>query len=409
MNKNNLIIGVGMSIAALGGIWFVAHKFLEFSDLAVALAVVLTNLVWVVRGSYAQLNTSSKLQSSNATVSIDPEMDNLIQELENLFFEFRAKLDSQIGLASSELGQVQTILTDAIGKLVISFTGLEQTTRYQHELAQNLINKSGVGECVDQADQISFPKFLENTSSTLDTFVKYVVNGSKQSMGLIDRMDDISCHIDSILKILQQLENIAKQTNLLALNAAIEAARAGEAGRGFAVVADEVRNLSHHSNKFSSEIRNVMDGVTESLKTANGAISEISSVDMNFALEAQGNVQGMVGDIENLNSELQWNANELALTTQKVEQDVHVAVTSLQFQDMSNQLLEHSKRRLDGMKAMTDQLAKAFKTEPITTMSHERRIELLRLAVIEVHEILKTVEHNPVMQNQLETGDIELF
>ena len=109
------------------------------------------------------------------------------------------------------------------------------------------------------ADSVrQFDEFVANTSQVMAQVVDNVVANSKLGMELVEMTDDIAKHTKKVQSILSEIGAIAKQTNLLALNAAIEAARAGEAGRGFAVVADEVRDLSARTTQFSQQINALM-------------------------------------------------------------------------------------------------------------------------------------------------------
>ena len=118
-------------------------------------------------------------------------------------------------------------------------------------------------------------------------------------------MDELGSKADGIGKIIDVINDIADQTNLLALNAAIEAARAGEAGRGFAVVADEVRKLAEKTMEATREVSNVINGIQkgtyeniQSVELAASAVSEANSMALK-AGESLNDIVHLVDDVAN--------------------------------------------------------------------------------------------------------------
>ena len=387
--------------------------------------VFATNLMWLHLLAMALLAIGWFLSSVAGCVRARHEQrqDTDLEELNRLTYEFQILLeefaghfDTQIEGLRTELAQVQQILRDAVQKLTASFKEMEARIRHQEALVVPILARHDAHE--ESADKaVSVTEFVRQTGHTMSHYVESIVSISLYSVKIAERVDDVNRTVSAILTDVEGVENIAKQTNLLALNAAIEAARAGAAGRGFAVVADEVRKLSHHSTEFGAQIRTHVGQVRSALEGAMEASAQLSSHDMNFALQSKANITSMMKELEDFDQEVQENVAHISRISADVRTSVNHAVTALQFEDLTSQLIEHLRKRVNGLGELLagiraiDLSKEGAGAEDAEThaSAYHGRIERLRTAIAKTGDLLAKTTHIAVSQQQMQAGDIELF
>jgi methyl-accepting chemotaxis protein len=323
------------------------------------------------------------------------------QEIQHLTGELCAESRQHCATSAEELNRVKELLNEAIGQLLTSFSSMNAHVQAQRDSVLSIVSAMSGG---DEEHQVDFGEFVQETSRTMASFVDNTVATSRIAMSLVETMDTINQQVDAVVNILGEIEAISKQTNLLALNAAIEAARAGEAGRGFAVVADEVRNLSLRTNQFSNEIRNHMEGVHQSLQSADASIQQVASMDMNFALQSKQNVQDTMLKLEAINTRTEGAIRKIDEHAEQVAQEVNAAVRALQFQDMTSQLIDHTLSRVKTMRGIITSIHEAMRDAEDPNAG----LAAARSRLRESAEVARK-RSNPVGQESMQSGDIELF
>jgi methyl-accepting chemotaxis protein len=338
------------------------------------------------------------------------EQRALIEEFRNLLREIATHFQIQYDSARGELSRVQSLLREAIESLTTSFQGVYAQTEEQRKMAVDV-----TAGATEDGTAIKFDEFVRDTSDVMQRVVDSVIGNSKLGMELVELTDNIAQHAKDVQSILSEIGSIAKQTNLLALNAAIEAARAGEAGRGFAVVADEVRDLSGRTTQFSQQINNLMQSMQISVKETESAIQTMASQDMTFALESKQQIENIIHTLEQQNTARIAAIGNLGGSAANVEMLVGQAITALQFQDMVSQLLAHIGRRIDALDGVLQQfmeLGTTLETEAASADT-DAALASLRAEQASIVAALKDIEaqtvNNPVDQKAMTEGDIELF
>jgi len=369
-------------------------------------------LLAVGAGWLAMTLIAARHQAEQAAQLKDARMDEgkLLDEFHVLLEECSRQFSGQMNIMRGELGQVQGLLGEAIGNLTGSFTNMHENTQRQRDVTVAVT--SGVD---DGKSRRQFDDFVKDTAQVMQRVVDSIVNNSKLGVELIELTDNIVARTRDVQSILSEIGAIAKQTNLLALNAAIEAARAGEAGRGFAVVADEVRDLSGRTSQFSQQINLVIQNMQGTVKQTEEAIQRMASHDLTFAFESKKSVEQIVSTMERQNQQRGAAIGQLAGIADEVEAQVGRAVTALQFQDIVSQLLGHAARRAEAIDDVSRHLATLAQTlqRNAATPNAAGVLESLKAETRRVSERLQDMadvtSKNPVAQTEMNHGDVELF
>ncbi|MBX8489950.1 methyl-accepting chemotaxis protein [Pseudomonas cichorii] len=231
-------------IAALLGTvllaWLLTRSIVK--PISEALTVAQTIAQGNLRTTISSEGSDEPAQLLNALSIMQDNLRSTIQSI--------SESSSQLASAAEEMSSVMEQSTRGLqaqnDEIELAATAVNQMSAAVDEVATNAVSTSQASKASDADSQHGHRQVAE-TIESIEGLVSEVLGASEQAQELATQAQDIT-------KVLEVIRGIADQTNLLALNAAIEAARAGEAGRGFAVVADEVRSLAKRTQDSTQEI-----------------------------------------------------------------------------------------------------------------------------------------------------------
>ena len=210
--------------------------------------------------------SSTHQQTQKENQNLRSEVKALQQELASMK-EQNAELQHQVSqVAEDPHSQIQADLCNLVVESLEQIEGIRGTVLESHERIDN------ESQSIARMDEL----FGTSSQSLSDIVTSMQHMGGKMG-DMNNSITGLSEKADSINTFVSTITSISDQTNLLALNAAIEAARAGDAGRGFSVVADEVRTLATETNKSASEVADLVSTIISSTKYAVGSVDEIKT------------------------------------------------------------------------------------------------------------------------------------
>ncbi|RMU97527.1 methyl-accepting chemotaxis protein [Pseudomonas coronafaciens] len=289
------------------------------------------------------IDTSSHDELPKAFDRMQIRLREMIQQISQAANQLVVAVQQISGASEQLSGAIQEQSTSAsmmaatIEELTVSIHHVSENADEAHQLASRSGQQSQDGAQV-----------IENTLSSMNGIAKTVQLSSAQ-------VADLGQHSEHISSIVSVIQGIADQTNLLALNAAIEAARAGEQGRGFAVVADEVRLLAQNTGKSTKEIAGMIEkiqaGVRETVESMRTGVVEV-----NQGVEMAGTAGQAIIEIRDSSSKVLQVVDQISFALREqtaASQDVARNVErSAQMSEQNNMSVQELLKTSGGLKSL---------------------------------------------------------
>lgn len=357
-------------------------------------------------------------QGLNATASVSENVTSLLtaeQVLSRWVCDMQVYVHA-IRTLKYHLPKSAEVVEKATRDLSDQFRQLADGASTQSQQMKTILS---IADSLEMGDKrISLQEFTTLFSDTLKDSIEKILFVSKRSITMVYMLDEAMENLASIEKFLTDIQKINKKVNLLSLNAAIEAVQAGSAGKGFNVVASEVKEVSQHVRELASHMRGEIEKVNVSVKAGYDVLKDVATTDMTQNIEAQDKLNVLLQSLIKQNETFSQVLAEGAKTSDVISNSIGGMIMHMQFQDRNTQCIENSITALDHMEATITQLiemSRPYLSDDAIRLNDTLACELtdqLKLSAFSQifnssikGENLEAIHYSPVADNFVEKGD----
>ncbi|NGN98134.1 methyl-accepting chemotaxis protein [Grimontia sp. S25] len=328
-----------------------------------------------------------------------PQDDNSVSyESTAILRKIHSILNIELIPIREQLDRQQEVINDSVHNLNSSFFGMERAVAEQSTLAKHMVTDL----LNNQESEFNLAKVLPETEQAIDQYIDLLVQVSEKSITAIHCIHDMSEKLQAVFGLLDQVQAMSDQTNLLALNAAIEAARAGELGRGFGVVAAEVRDLANRATSLNSEIHRDINLAQDTVKQTSAIVGEIATLDMTTSIESKTRIESLLKGVQEVNHQVTLEIGKMTEQGDAVRAEVSKSIQGLQFADIVSQQGQHVLNNLHILEDLNALIMASLESGNVDWVA-------LHQAVDDIEEMAGSAERAPAKQMSADEGDIELF
>lgn len=200
-----------------------------------------------------------------------------------------------------------------------------------------------------QGQTITLSDAFKMVSENINRSIEKILYVSRMSIAMVYGLDDAMKLVHEVEGYLTKVRKITKQTSLLALNATIEASRAGDAGAGFAVVAEEVKNLSKTIETLAMDMQEKIENIVGSVRGSHQILEGIATIDMTDSIMVKETISNLMDKLIEQNVKLSEVMQEAIETSRSAATSITAMIVNMQFQDRASQTINNCLNVIDNI------------------------------------------------------------